>query len=298
MSDDEPKADPIVAALIESNLRAVLARRGVRARVELRDAAGRALAVTAREELLTELERAQARNDHAQRLAATGRLAAGVVHEARNLLTGTLGFAQVLASKSRDPAAVRDMARMIETEARRCVDILAGFLKLSRSSREAARVLSASEIVGPVERLVAQPLNQRECTLAVALADDLPSVFGSCAELQRVLINLILNACDAIGSGGHVLVTGVAAADGGLELSVTDNGPGVPAELVERIFEPFFSTKTDGDGTGLGLSLSRGIVEAHGGYLILDTESEIGACFVVHLPAARNPTGILEAVRP
>jgi signal transduction histidine kinase len=298
MSKQEPDSDEIATALLAGDVRSVLARRGIELHLQLTDAAGQPLSEPARLELQAELRRAQAKLEHAQRLAASGRLAAGVVHEARNLLTGVLGFAQVLTVKTHDPSATREMARLIETEARRCVDILAGFLKLSRSTQEAARLLSAGEIVTPVERLVAQPLHQRECTLAVALDDDLPNVFGCCGELQRVLINLILNACDAIGSGGHVLVTGVAAADGGLELSVTDNGPGVPAELAERIFEPFFSTKLEAEGTGLGLSLSRSIVEAHGGRLSLDRDSAIGASFVINLPPVRSPTIAFPRVRP
>jgi two-component system, NtrC family, sensor kinase len=297
MADQDSTPDAIMAALLASEVRSLLARRGVRARVELLAADGQSLSEPARGQLLVELSQAQDKLDHMERLAATGRLAAGVVHEARNLLTGTLGFAQVLLSKAQEPAAVQDMARMIESEARRCVDILAGFLKLSRGSRESARLLSALAIVGPVARLVAHPLQQRECTLSVALEDDLPGVFGCCGELQRVLINLVLNACDAVGAGGHVLITGMPAADGGLELSVTDDGPGVPAELAERIFEPFFSTKTGGDGTGLGLSLSRSIVEAHGGRLTLDRDAPAGASFTVYLPAARVPTGPLEVVR-
>jgi signal transduction histidine kinase len=295
---DQPKPDDLLLALIPREIVALLAKRGLSLRVELRDEHGQSVAPQAREGLIDALGCAQTRLGHTERLAAVGSLAAGVVHEARNLLTGALGFSQLLAMKPHEPSVVKEMARMIEAETRRCVDLLAGFLKLSRSGVEAARLLDAANIVSPVERLVAPSLDNRDCTLAVALADDLPRVFGCSGELQRVLINLILNAADAVGPGGHILVTGHVAEDGGLELSVIDDGPGVPAALAERIFEPFFSTKTAEHGTGLGLSLSRAIVEAHGGKLVLDRSATPGATFVVHLPPARAATGPLKLEGP
>jgi two-component system, NtrC family, sensor kinase len=291
---DQAKPDDLLLALIPREIVALLAQRRLSLRVELCDEHGQSVAEQAREGLIEALGCAQTRLAHTERLAAVGSLAAGVVHEARNLLTGALGFSQLLMMKPHDPSVVKEMARMVEAETRRCVDLLAGFLKLSRSGVEAARLLDASNVVAPVERLVAQPLRDRDCTLAVALADDLPRVLGSCGELQRVLINLILNAADAVGPGGHILVTGHVAADGGLELSVIDDGPGVPAALAERIFEPFFSTKPAAHGTGLGLSLSRAIIEAHGGKLSLDRSAPVGATFVVYLPSARAATGPLK----
>jgi two-component system, NtrC family, sensor kinase len=291
---DQAKTDDMLLALIPREIAALLAKRGLSLRVELRDEHGQSVAPQARDGLIEALGCAQHRLAHTERLAAVGSLAAGVVHEARNLLTGALGFSQLLLMKPHDPSVVKEMARMVEAETRRCVDILASFLKLSRSGVEAARLLDACDLVSPVERLVAQPLRDRDCTLAVALADDLPRVFGSCSELQRVLINLILNAADAVGAGGHILVTGHVAPDGGLELSVIDDGPGVPAVLAERIFEPFFSTKPAEHGTGLGLSLSRAVIEAHGGKLSLDRSAPAGATFVMYLPPARAATGPLK----
>jgi signal transduction histidine kinase len=298
MPEHDPQSDDLLLALIPREIAVLLAKRGLSLHVELRDEHGQSVAPEAQAGLREVLGCVQAKLAHTERLATAGSLAAGVVHEARNLLTGALGFSQVLLMKPHDLAAVKDMARMIEAETRRCVDILASFLKLSRSGVEAARLLEAAEIVSPVERLVSQPLHNRDCTLAVALTDDLPRVFGSCGELQRVLINLILNAADAVGPGGHILLTGVVAEDGGLELSVSDDGPGVPAALADRIFEPFFSTKTAQDGTGLGLSLSRAIVEAHGGKLTLERSATPGATFILHLPPARPATGPLKVERP
>jgi two-component system NtrC family sensor kinase len=223
-----------------------------------------------------------------RRLATVGVLAAGITHEARNLLTGALGFAQLLVSKSHEPKHVKEMARTIEAETRRCVDILLSFLKLSRGGVELSRILEVSELVTPVERLLSHPLHLRGCTFAVTLEPGLPSVAGSPGDLQRVLINLVLNAADAAKSGGHIALSGRHADGGGIELSVCDDGPGVPPQLVQQIFEPFFSTKAEDTGTGLGLSLSRTIAEAHGGQLFLDTRAQRGATFTLRLPAAET----------
>jgi signal transduction histidine kinase len=103
------------------------------------------------------------------------------------------------------------------------------------------------------------------------------------------LINLILNAADATRADGHIWLTARAAADGCVEISVTDDGPGVPSELAERIFEPFFSTKPAHEGTGLGLSLSRSIAEAHRGSLTLHRSLGRGATFTLKLPAGGAP---------
>ncbi|HEY2736032.1 MAG TPA: ATP-binding protein, partial [Polyangiales bacterium] len=249
----------VLEALIPAEVRALLAKHGLSLHLELRDRNEQPASLAALPDLLALLRQLPDRFAHGERLAAAGSLAAGVAHEARNLLTGAMGFAQVLAMKAHQPSAVQEMARLIEGETRRCVDILAGFLKLSRSGVEAARILDASEIVSPVQRLVSQRLHQRSCTLVVSLADDMPPVFGSCGDLQRVLINLILNAADAIGSDGQIRLNGQRGEGGCLELAVSDTGPGVPPALAERIFEPFFSTKTAINGTGLGLALSREI---------------------------------------
>jgi signal transduction histidine kinase len=130
-------------------------------------------------------------------------------------------------------------------------------------------------------------VRQRGCTLRVAIEDELPSVLGRASDLHRVLINLVMNAADAAHMPGvHILLHAQRGADGNLELRVTDDGPGVPDAIAERIFEPFFSTKQSGEGTGLGLAISRSIAEAHGGKLSLERSLTPGASFLLTLPPA------------
>jgi signal transduction histidine kinase len=289
MQEDQ-SLDELQKQLVCAEARRLLREQGLTFGLTLRDASGHAPSSAVMRQLLDMLHAKQGESEHVQRLATVGALAAGVSHEARNLLTGILGFTQVLLTKSHEPATVRDMLRAIEGETRRCVDILSSYLRLSRSGVEPVRPLRITEIVLPVERLVAHQLQQRGCTLSVHFDDGLPLTSGCCAELQRVLVNLIFNAADATQTGGRIQMAASASAPMGIEISVTDNGPGVPEALREHIFEAFFSTKSASEGTGLGLALSRSIVEAHGGQLVLDATSTPGARFILRLPAALGST--------
>jgi two-component system NtrC family sensor kinase len=288
--NNDENLDEWQARLIVPEARELLAEQGVRLELTLRDATGQSLSNAALERLRDSIQARLRQAEHTQRLATVGALAAGVSHEARNLLTGILGFTQVLLSKAHDTVDVSDMLRSVESETRRCVEILSNYLKLSRNAGEVAGPLRVAEIVLPVERLVAGPLRQRGCTLTLQIDPVLPLVSGRCSELQRVLVNLIFNAADAAQKGGRIQVAARAPRSTDVEISVSDDGPGVPETLRARIFEPFFSTKTANEGTGLGLSLSRSIVEAHGGTLVLDDQKAPGARFIVRLPALARPT--------
>jgi two-component system NtrC family sensor kinase len=284
MRDPQRVAKP-EAWLLNSEIRRIVRERGLTLDVALRDAHGQAPSSIELSQLHDELVAYYASCERTKQLATLGSVAAGVTHEARNLLTGILGFAQVLLAKPHEPAAQRDILGAIEREARRCVDLLANCLQLSRAMSEPRSVLAITEIVKTVERLVTEPLRQRGCSLHVEVEANLAPTRGRAAELERVLINLILNAADAAGAQGQIEVRAQALGPKTIELSVTDNGPGVTEALQARIFERFFSTKHATGGTGLGLWLSRNIIEAHDGQLELDAAYAAGARFVIRLPA-------------
>jgi signal transduction histidine kinase len=284
MKEREATIELFASLILTDEVRKLVDHLGVRVSIECTNMANEALSDDARESLTRALLAAQQRGEHVQRLATVGGLAAGVTHEARNLLTGVLGLAQVLASTAA-PGEQRDSLQLIVTEARRCTELLANYLKLSRSSAEAVRSLDAAEIVRPISAIVAYELRQRQCSLAVSVEDDLPRVLGSPSELQRVIINLVLNAADACGKGGHIYVRATSEDGQYLRIDVTDDGPGVPPELRESIFEPFFTTKTASEGTGLGLALSRRIAETHRGELVLAADTRPGTTFSLRLPA-------------
>ena len=277
--------------LVTKETARIVEEHGLAIDVIVRDAGGQAVTGPELDALRAELSAHHARRDHARELTVVGNMAACVSHEARNLLTGILGFAQLLLTKSPRDDAEHNMLISIEQETRRCVELLSNYLQLSRPSNDTTTALRIEDLVRPVQRLANYPLQQRGCSLRVAIAPDLPTISGRGPELQRVLLNLIYNAVDSIDHDGVIELCASSRGDDAVELSVTDNGPGVPVLLRERIFDVFFSTKGTDQGTGLGLPLSRSIVEAHGGQLFLDEAHERGARFVVRLPAKPNSAG-------
>lgn len=293
MAKLEP-AETMAQLLIPRELLQVLDKHGVVADIQLCDQTGQTLTAAQLSDLIADARVATQKVEHLRRLSSVAALAAGVTHEARNLLTGSLGFTQLLRTKAQDPVLVQETAKTIESELRRCVEVIASFLRIARAGSEPTHSLAVSEVIEPVERLVGHHVRQRGCTLTVNVEQSLPSLLGRAGDLQRVLINLIVNAADAAHARGvQIHLSAQTGPDASVELRVSDDGPGVPPAIAQRIFEPFFSTKEAGQGTGLGLSISRSIAEAHGGKLFLEPPPNgVGATFVLRLPALSNaPTG-------
>ncbi|HEY3804035.1 MAG TPA: HAMP domain-containing sensor histidine kinase [Kofleriaceae bacterium] len=212
-------------------------------------------------------------------LATAGALAAGAVHETRNLLTGILGFAQV--AKERAGGSTTEVQR-IERDAIRCLDVLERFLSLARVPDEPVTAIDLGELVEDVAASLEPELARKYVALHVNAPRDLPTVDARRGELHRAVLNLAMNAVHAAPRAGDIVVA-LATSDGAVELAVADSGSGVPPELRERIFEPFFTTKSS--GTGLGLALCRASIERVGGTLVLDGTHAPGARFVMRLPA-------------
>jgi signal transduction histidine kinase len=218
------------------------------------------------------------------KLAVAGELAVGAAHEARNLLTAIVGFAQVARRRAEDPAYVARQLERIERESLACVELLQRFLAPVRTGTDTSDV----DVAGVVE-LVADAMRSqlalRRITLVLELEADLPIVRCSRDELIQVLLNLTSNAVHATPAGGAVTIAARRTAVA-LRLSVADTGPGVPADLETKIFEPFFTTKPTGQGTGLGLALCRTMIANAGGTIGLERGAGRGATFVIVLPAA------------
>ena len=221
-----------------------------------------------------------------EKLVTVGRLAAGVAHEIGNPLAAVLGYVDLLLHDEPQDGARRESLERIRKETDRIRGIVAELLDYSRpmqGSVEAVRVGDAVDVA--LSLLEPQP---RFAGVEVerAIAADVPSLAAAHNRLVQVLVNLLLNAADAMGGRGRVRID--ARADGdAVELRIADSGPGVAPRDRAQIFEPFFTTKEPGQGTGLGLSISRNIVEAYGGTLTLADGDGSGATFVVRLPAWR-----------
>lgn len=244
----------------------------------------------------TEIERQRRALQEAEKIAALGSLLAGVAHELNNPLSIVIGNALMLEEEAMESAASGLALRTarVREAAERCARVVRDFLAAARPGKSRGRSLAPAELVGPVLDLLQDGLREHDVEAVCDVPSGLPPVLGDPGQLHRVLVNLMVNARQALeGQEAPRRVVVAARAVGGcIEISVSDNGAGVVEAIRGRIFDPFFTTKPTGAGTGLGLAVSRGIVEAHGGSLLFAPVAEGGARFTLRLPVA---SGVAEA---
>ncbi len=222
-----------------------------------------------------------------EKMVAVGLLAAGVAHEVNTPLTGISSYTQLLRSQM-DPKDARvEWLDKIEKQTFRGAKIVSNLLNFARAGGSDDASLDVSKVVADVLSLVEHQLERAKVRVIKELGVDLPAVLGSENRIQQVLFNLILNARDAMPSGGWLTVK--TYADGReIVVEVNDTGAGIPETDLPRIFDPFFTTKDVGQGTGLGLAVSYGIVQEHGGSIRATSASGQGSRFEVRLPVERR----------
>lgn len=250
---------------------------------------------------ITEVERAtrrlretQDRLVRSERLASVGRLAAGLAHEIGNPIAALIGLEDLLIEGGLEPAEQKDFLLRMRKETERVNRILKDLLQFARPSAKASQGDDSSpgNVETAVYDTVALLTPQKtfsEIELAVDIFPELPEVVLSREQLVQVMLNLVMNAADAMDPGGKVSIR-AKPSPLGVRLEVEDNGPGVAPEVRDRLFEPFVSTKEPGKGTGLGLAVCRGLVEAAGGSITLEDVESRGARFVLELCRADVPS--------
>ncbi len=228
-----------------------------------------------------------------EKLVAVGQLVSGVAHELNNPLAGVMAFAQLLLAS---PAALDDDGReAVETiyhEAKRAAKIVSNLLTFARQQPAERGAVRLNDIVTDTLELRRYALRTVGVALDVSLDPALPTTWADASQLQQVVLNLIVNAEHAMASADRPrLSIRTELADGGntIVLAITDNGTGIAAEQVDRIFNPFFTTKPVGQGTGLGLSISDGIAREHGGRIRVESTFGAGATFLLELPHLDPP---------
>lgn len=250
---------------------------------------------------LDERRRAEAESErlrdqfvHAQRMDAVGTLSAGLAHDMNNILCGILAFAEVLHAEAKDKGVKEDLSR-IRQEAERGAALTRSLLAFSRRGQYRKRPLLLHSVLDDMAPLLSRTLGKN---VSLARSDGPPTIIdGDPAQLGQVLLNLCLNATDAMNGTGTVTLSTdevelardeIASLPAGryAKLAIKDTGSGMDAETKKRAFEPFFTTKAIGKGTGLGLAMVFGAVQAHGGAIVVDSELGKGTTMTIYLPAS------------
>lgn len=238
-----------------------------------------------------ELWRLQREMGRIEPLAALGRITGTIAHELGTPLNSVLGYSQLLAQDDLSENA-RECVQIIETQVQRMVDIIHHYLSQTRSSQQHFNHIRLATLLRETVLLLDPIFHQHHVQFTLQLTEELPPLRGDGASLQRVFINLLTNAMDAMEQGGTVTITArtTVPADStypGVCIEINDTGSGIAPELVPRIFDLFVSTKASGKGTGLGLAVCQEIVRAHGGVIEVRSQVGQGTCVRVILPAER-----------
>ncbi|MGB7415810.1 MAG: response regulator, partial [Thermosynechococcaceae cyanobacterium] len=244
----------------------------------------------------------------AQRLESIGTLASGIAHDLNNILTPIYGVAQLLPLQLPNASEqIQHQIEIIQNSAKRGTDMIQQVLSFARGVEGDRTPLNVKHLISEI-RTFAHRTFPKSVEMSVNLADDLWSVNGDATQLYQVLMNLFVNARDAMPDGGTLTVSAqnlkidqalafvnIEAHVGPyIQIKVADTGMGIPAEQQERIFEPFFSTKQATGGTGLGLSTVYSLIQCHGGFITVDSQVNKGTQFKVYLPAIEALQGIEE----
>ena len=250
---------------------------------------------------VTELRRVTEGLMESQKMATVGQLAAGVAHEINTPLQVILTHAQLLADEFPEGSEPLADLKLIETQAKICGRIVADLLLYSREGQTIIDSIDINQIIEEVLAVLEHSLNIDRIYITSDFASHLPPISGDSEKLKQVYINMLNNAHDAIGSDGAIAIMTHHDMDAGeIVITFMDSGRGIPSEIINKIFDPFFSTKGVGEGTGLGLSVTLGIIKDHGGHIevesplsaerlkILETGEEDkrgpGTAFIIHLP--------------
>src|SRR5688572_10178720 len=247
----------------------------------------------------SEIERQREALHQSEKLAALGSMLAGVAHELNNPLSIVIGHALMLGEETGEHAAATDFAKIaeragkIQAAAERCGRIVRTFLSMARQSKAQRQEVQLPALIEGAVELLAYGLRTAGIETALEIPPDLPTLVADGDQLHQVLVNLIINAQQALHDTPMPRRITIGAwfdpPAQELVITVSDNGPGIPDAVRTRIFDPFFTTKPTGIGTGVGLAVSRGIVEAHGGKLHL-LPARRGAAFEIRLPLGEGAT--------
>jgi two-component system NtrC family sensor kinase len=246
------------------------------------------------EERTQELRVAEAEIAQGEKLASVGLLASGVAHELNNPLTGVLTFTSLLRKKMPDGSPDAEDLDLVIRETKRCASIIRRLLDFAREKVPVKGHFSINQLIEETVRFVDRPATLQNIEIKMNLDPSLPPVWGDADLVKQVVLNILVNAQQAIEGNGTITVQSHFVAKPPpkpdcepvpmVEVAITDSGCGIPESNLQRIFDPFFTSKEVGKGTGLGLSVSYGIVKAHGGRITVESTLGVGSTFRILLP--------------
>ena len=267
----------------------------------VRDHAGKPTSILVINTDITERKRLESQFLRTQRMESIGRLVGGIAHDLGNLLVPILLGVKVLKRRESDDDRVVQTLDMIEKSAERGSNMVEQVLAFARGVEGERVALQAETIIEEVAKITTETFPD-DIEVTVNVPDDLHDIVGDATQVQQVLMNLCVNARDAMEEGGRIDISASPAefseedAHRNIDakpgryvcLEVRDTGTGIPEEAIDKIFEPFFSTKAEGEGTGLGLSTAYSIVKSHNGFVDVESEAGEGTTFRVYLPVATS----------
>ncbi len=242
-------------------------------------------------DLFRRIEEQQTDLIHREKIGALGSMLAEVAHELNNPLAVVSAQAELLAETASDDRT-RERAYKILNPAKRCADIVRKFLSLARQRKIEKTVLDVQSLVTESLEMLGYQLAKRNVMVKTDIAPDTPKIWGDGSQLSQVLINIVVNAQQSLSSSDlarniHIRAYSDANSEK-VTISIADNGPGIPANIRNKIFDHFFTTKPEGRGTGLGLAFCKSIIEAHGGSIAAADVEPTGAMFVIELPSTNR----------
>ena len=228
-----------------------------------------------------------------ERLALIGQLAANVAHELNNPLQGIVTYSHLLLERNSIDDPTKQTLQKIVVQANRSRDIIRGLLDFSRQRKPDKTLCNINNLLQESLSFLENQALMQNVQIITNFENNLPSVVIDPSQVQRVFINMIVNAAEAMnGNGRLTMTTRRDLVRGCIEIVFTDTGMGIPDENLEKIFDPFFTTKETGHGVGLGLAISYGIIKEHGGTISVESETGKGTTFIIRLPITSTKSGV------
>jgi len=256
----------------------------------LRDDQGKASGIIGVTRDITEQKKMTENLVIADRLVSLGEMAAGLAHEINTPLTAVMGFSYLLQQNPAISPDIREDVESIYRESKRAADVIKSFLAFSRGQATEKKAEQINSLVENVIKLRQSRMQKENISVNLELAEGLPSVYCDAAQIQQAMLNIILNAeyfmYQTHQQGNLVISTRLSGSN--VRLSIADDGPGIPPDKLDHVFDPFYTTKQVGDGTGLGLSICHSVVREHGGNIYVESSPGKGAVFIIELPGGQQ----------